>query len=175
MEKESFQEAYYRTFIFYANIDNVIGGLIMRCNAVKCIKERFDVIWNYLDCWCRRRGASAPPKLLIWWKSGQNHLKSRQNLWKYGQNVWIPSQNRCMCFDFTKMAPKINVQTFVFFWRSCFHLVLFGQVRGNLGKLGEIWAKSFAPPKICLLLHLWLGSLCCSNWPKSENPSHPIL
>jgi len=35
-----------RCFTFYAIIDNVIGGLIVRCNAVK---ERFDVIWNYLD------------------------------------------------------------------------------------------------------------------------------
>jgi len=41
--KESVQEAYYRTFIFYAIIDIVIGGLIMHCNAVKRIKERFDV------------------------------------------------------------------------------------------------------------------------------------
>jgi len=40
-----------------------------------------------------------------------------------------------MCFDFTKMAPKIKVQTF--FWRSCFYLVFFGQVRGNFG----IWAS----------------------------------
>jgi len=44
--KESSQEAYYRTFIFYAIIDNVIGGLTVRCNAVK---ERFDVLWHYLD------------------------------------------------------------------------------------------------------------------------------
>ena len=48
-ERESFQEAYYMTFIFYVIIDNVIGGLILRCNAVKRIKERFDVVWNYLD------------------------------------------------------------------------------------------------------------------------------
>jgi len=47
--------------------------------------------------------ATAPPKRLIWWKSGQN-------LWKFGQNLWKRSQNRCMCFDFTEMAPKIKVQ-----------------------------------------------------------------
>jgi len=52
-------------------------------------------------------GASAPPKRLIWCKSGQNHLKSGQHLWKFGQNVWTHSQNRCMCFDFRKMAPKM--------------------------------------------------------------------
>ena len=75
-------------------------------------------------------GTTAPPKLLIWWKSGKN-------LWKFGQNVWQPSQNRCMCFDFTEMAPKIRVHK-RFFLSSCF-FSSFGQVRGNLGKLREIW------------------------------------
>ena len=42
------------------------------------------------------------------------------------------SQNRCMCFDFTQMALNIKVLT-LFFCFSCFHLALFGQVRGNLG------------------------------------------
>jgi len=37
------------TFIFYAIIDNVIGEIILRCNAVNRIKERFDVVWNYKD------------------------------------------------------------------------------------------------------------------------------
>jgi len=41
--KKSFQEAFCRTFIFYVIIDNAIGELIMRCNAVKRIKERFVV------------------------------------------------------------------------------------------------------------------------------------
>jgi len=40
-------------------------------------------------------GESTSPKLLIWWKSGQN-------MWKFMQNVWLPSQNRCICFDFAK-------------------------------------------------------------------------
>jgi len=42
LERESFQEAYYRTFIFYAIIDNRIGGQSLRCYAAKRIKERFD-------------------------------------------------------------------------------------------------------------------------------------
>jgi len=50
-----------------------------------------------------------------------------------------------MCFDFSKMAPQIKVQTFLqtffLFWMSSFHLVLFGQVRGILGKFGENLAK----------------------------------
>jgi len=40
-----------------------------------------------------------------------------------------------MCFEFTKMEPKIKVHLF-FGGR-----VLFGQVRGNLGTFGRIWAK----------------------------------
>jgi len=40
-----------------------------------------------------------------------------------------------MSFDFTKTAN---------FWRSCFYLVLFEQVRGNLGKFGENMGKNGA-------------------------------
>ena len=83
-----------------------------------------------------------------------------------------------MCFDFSRMTPKIKVQTL--FRGSCTSLVLFGHVRGNLGKFGgnlgkkcaqhekkcsrffrQIWGffgqKSFAPPKIYLLLHLCMN------------------
>jgi len=34
------------------------------------------------------------------------------------------------------MSPKIEVQTF-FLSKSCFYLVVFGQVRGNFGTFGE--------------------------------------
>jgi len=71
-------------------------------------------------------GESTPPKLLIWWKPS--------NLWKCGQILWILWQNRCMCFDFTKVSAEIKCRLF---WRSYFHTVLFGQDRWNLGKLGE--------------------------------------
>ena len=47
--KKSFQGAYYRTFIFFAIIDNVIAGLTVRFIVVKRIKELFDGLWNYLD------------------------------------------------------------------------------------------------------------------------------
>jgi len=69
-------------------------------------------------------GARTPPNL-IWWKSGQT-------LWKCGQNVWKPSQNRCTCFDFTKMAPKIQVQTF--FMEL---MILFSSFRSRLEKFGQ--------------------------------------
>ena len=44
-----------------------------------------------------------------------------------------PSQN-CMSDDFTKMAPKMKVKTFL--WKSCFNLVVFGQGRRNLCENG---------------------------------------
>jgi len=72
--------------------------------------------------WCRRRGCKRTTQNL-WF--GENPGKICGNLGKM-------SPNRCMCFDFTKMAPKIKVQTV--FWRSCFYLFFFGQVRENLGK-----------------------------------------
>ena len=60
-----------------------------------------------------------PPKVLLWWKSGQI-------LWKFWQNVLKPSQNCCMWFEFTNMAPKIKVKTIwrvitdFFGWTACF-------------------------------------------------------
>jgi len=77
-----------------------------------------------------------------------------------------------MCFDFTKTAPTIKMQTFLFFWRSCF-FGKFGQVWWNFGQKWclrcfdlkncaniflrafslEFFSGKFAAPKICLLLH----------------------
>jgi len=50
-----------------------------------------------------------------------------------------------MCFDFTKMAPKIKVQTLFLKVMFCY-LSIFGQVRGNLGNNGAsralIWKNA---------------------------------
>ena len=126
-----------------------------------------------------------------------------QNVW-FGENPGkICGEIRAKCVNtFAKSLYVLwfyknstpNKSANVFLWRSCFYLVLFGQVRGNLGKFGEnlgkngawsalIWknapnvkrnavvffgghflwsifrarlgnlGKSFAPPRICLLLH----------------------
>jgi len=104
----------------------------------------------------------------------------------------------CACLSSSRRCSQLymlsfykKMQTF-FFMRSCFDLVLFGQVKGSLGIFGQKWClkrfdlkkyaqhenkcgcfcffyflciiywaglwkfgqKSFASPKICLLLHL---------------------
>jgi len=49
-----------------------------------------------------------------------------------------------MCFDFTKMAPEIKVQTFFFFLEVMFLQFFFGQFRRNLGKFGGNLGKNGA-------------------------------
>ena len=46
---EGFVETYYKTNIVYAIIDSVVGGLTVRFEALKCITNRFNVLWNYLN------------------------------------------------------------------------------------------------------------------------------
>ena len=48
-----------------------------------------------------------------------------------------------MCFDFTKMAPEIKMQTFIFL-EVMFLQFFFGQVRGNMGKFGGNLGKNGA-------------------------------
>ena len=92
-------------------------------------------------------------------KPSQNPRKSGQTPWKYGQK-WRPTY-----FDLKKMAPKVGRMTWrpFFFWRSSqngrhekvyaySHKTWPKIIFRSLGKFGQ---KSFVPPKICLLLHLW--------------------
>ena len=89
-------------------------------------------------------GATAPPKIFIWWKTGQN-------LWKFWQNLWKRSQNRCMyVLWFYKNGTQNQGADVFFFRRSCLYLVLFGQVRGDLGKFNNgawivLWFKQAHP------------------------------
>jgi len=120
-------------------------------------------------------GATASPKVLIWWKSGQN-------LWKFGQNVWKLCKIGDIFVNSQKCHPKSKCRRFCLVGNH-----VFGQVRGNLGKngawsaliwkmrrnemqsiffwrsffvelfrasLGKFGQNPFAPLKICLLLHL---------------------
>jgi len=71
---------------------------------------------------CRRqgcRGKSAPPKVLIWWKFGQNPLESGQNSWKNGKNLWKPSQNPWKSVqtseNMSKNGPQNDMKSLAFF------------------------------------------------------------
>jgi len=82
-----------------------------------------------------RRGASAPPEVLIWWKLGQNTWKSGQNQWKSGQTPWKVEQKwRPTCFDLKKWRPKSHKHVFL-------------EVKYFSGKFGEIQEKILCTPK----------------------------
>ena len=107
---------------------------------------------------CRKFCANAPLKVLICWKSGQYPWKSAQNLWKSGQ------KRRPTLFHFIKWRPTFaEKHTKTFFGdhpKKVFMIFegkkIVGKVAQNVsGKFGKIRAKSFAPQKICLILHLW--------------------
>jgi len=66
------------------------------------------------------------------------------------------------------------------FWRSCFYLVLFGQVRGNLGKNGAwsalIWknAPNIKRNAVVFLEVILFGVVFGQVWGNlGKNPSHP--
>jgi len=103
---------------------------------------------------CRKLCANAPLKVLIYWKSGQYPWKSLK----------IPAKKASNFVWFHKTASNVCRQTHEnLFWRSSqkdLHDLrgkkIVGKVAQNFsGKFGKIRAKSFAPQKIGLLLHLW--------------------
>jgi len=92
-----------------------------------------------LTHWCRRwEGHEVQTHPQKFW-FGENPGKMWGNLGKVCVNL---GKKWCMCVDFTKMATKMKVKTF--FWKSCGNLVVFGQVRRNVGKLGWNLGKNGA-------------------------------
>jgi len=84
------------------------------------------LVWH----WCRRRGCKWTPKVWIWWKSGQNSLKSRKNLWIPSRTPWKSKQKANM-LGFEKMASKCHGEVF---FGGHFFRDFFGQVCENSGK-----------------------------------------
>jgi len=81
---------------------------------------------------------------------GQTFFLKVMFLYKYFRASYVKlGQNWCLkCFDLRKSAQHEKKCSRVFFFLRSFSLECF---RAGLGKFGK---KSFAPPKICLLLHL---------------------
>jgi len=135
--------------------------------------EYYLILWrnNYYTQWCRRRGCrwcKRTPKsfdlvetrlksLKIRAKSVKTFANSLQLRAKMAPNVCDLKEIAPNVLSFEKMAPKITRRRFflevirnaVFMHKK----IIF---RASLRKFGQ---KSFAPPKICLLLHLWLHLL----------------
>jgi len=71
-----------------------------------------------------------------------------REIWAILREIWVKMALEVLWFE--RNAPKIKLKAVDF----CFLEVIFWSFSwASLGKFGQ---KSFAPPKICLLLHLWL-------------------
>jgi len=117
------------------------GSTVYSRIYVSClVNARFEFFFIQ---WCSSRvwkGYSVPPKVLICWKSGKNP-------WKSGQK-WCPT-----LFDFKNGAQRFYKNK----WRPFFGSHTKKRSENVAWQL--FGQKSFAPPKICLLLHLCFDSL----------------
>jgi len=119
----------------------------------------------------------------MWWKSGQNSWKSAKSaeIWAksvktlakplklWANSLQIPQKWRPTCFGLKKVAPnvcRITWKLFSFQNRLNSHKKCSKFFRASLRKFGQ---KSFAPPNICVLLHLW------PIWPVHYTRSRFIL
>ena len=123
--------------------------------------------------WCREARVEEHPQK-FWYGENQGKIpENRQNQRKSGQNLWKPWQNprnsgQTPC-KYRKMVSRVlrfeksgpqrvqnHMKTF-FYSKNGLHEKIFAQkvvqiFRASLRKFGQ---KSFAPPNICVLLHLW--------------------
>jgi len=115
--------------------------------------------------------ASAPPKVVIWWKSGKIPWKSEKNPWKSVQNLWKPSQNlwksgqtpskrgqkwRPTCLDLKKngtqraMVCKNGAQNHTTFFLRKF----FGEIRAKILRIPKNLPAPTPMPEIILFRSL---------------------
>jgi len=125
-----------------------------------------------LTHWCRRRGCKRTRKnfdlmriraqsfkiLAKSLKTFTNSLK----IWANSLKIWAKMAPNMLWFE--KMVPKTTRRAvfleFSFFWVSS---------RASLGVFGQ---KSWAPPKICLLLHLFTHFSAVSSNAETSGKCH---
>jgi len=121
------------------------------------------LLWGYCNLWCRRRGCTRTPRSFDLSKIRENLGKICENLRKILVNLGISLKIQA------KMAPSVRRIT----WKWHLEVIPKKSLHNPWGrkyphkklpenfsaKFREIRAKSILPPKMCLLLHIWLQLL----------------
>ena len=108
-------------------------------------------------------GASAPLKVLICWKSGQNPWNPGEN----GSQRCLTSKNGAQGLQKNTWRPFLEVTQKKGLDDLSWRKIAGKSCTNNFsGKFGDMWAKNRIP-KMCMLLHLW--------WKGTSAPVAPLF
>jgi len=164
--------------LFICRLDAIYADLtwLHHCNLRLCCKIDEAVEGKQSVQWCRKRwcrGTSAPQK--FWF--GENRAKSLKiraksmEIWaKYLKTFAMSGQKwRRTWFDLKHMAPNVCRIIWRPFYGGHPNTSAWENVRTKSGPkvfqaiVGKSGQKSFAPLKICLLLHPWISQFGQTN------------
>ena len=132
------------------------------CRECKRIPRSFDLLKiraKSVEIWTKSV-KTFTNALKIWAESQKIQAKMAPNILRIEKNgtqlAFIEEKWRSTCFNLIKkMASQITWRPsseIWFLWKNIHTKIGQKFFRASLGKFGQ---KSFAPPNICLLLHLW--------------------